>query len=178
MTIRFEMNANKAIEVLTWLANEQPGIAAFHVSKVLYYADKEHLNLYGRPVLGDIYIRMEFGPVPSKTYDLIKKENLELSVLKKFREAVDVRGGFRHLHPLREPNMEMFSRTDIVCLRNALKKYGTRDFGVLSRISHSETAWTNAPENGPIDYELMIEPSPNQEEIIQNLKEHSHQIAF
>ena len=80
MTIRFEMNANKVIEVLTWLANEQPGIGAFHVSKVLYYADKEHLNLYGRPVVGDTYIRMEFGPVPSKTYDLIKKENLELGV--------------------------------------------------------------------------------------------------
>ena len=80
MTIRFEMNENKVIEVLSWLANEQPGIGAFHVSKVLYYADKEHLNLYGRPVLGDTYIRMEFGPVPSKTYDLIKKENLELSV--------------------------------------------------------------------------------------------------
>ena len=80
--------------------------------------------------------------------------------------------------PSDEPNMEMLSRTDIECLRNALKKYGTRDFGVLSRISHSETAWTNAPENGPIDYELMIEPSPNQEEIIQNLKEHSHQIVF
>ena len=87
MTIRFEMNEDKAIEVLTWLANEQPGIGAFHVSKVLYYADKEHLNRYGRPVLGDTYIRMEFGPVPSKTYDLIKKENLEQSVIKKFREG-------------------------------------------------------------------------------------------
>ncbi len=178
MTIRFEMNEDKAIEVLTWLANEQPGIAAFHVSKVLYYADKEHLNRYGRPVVGDTYIRMEFGPVPSKTYDLIKKENLGQSVLKRFREAVDVRGGFRHLHPLREPNMEMLSRTDVECLANALQKYGTRDFGVLSRISHRETAWANAPENGPMDYEHMIEQGPNQEEIIQNLKEHSHQIAF
>ena len=179
MTIRFEMNENKVIEVLSWLANEQPGIGAFHVSKVLYYADKEHLNLYGRPVLGDTYIRMEFGPVPSKDLRSDQKREPGARVyIKKFREAVDVRGGFRHLHPLREPNMEMLSRTDIECLRNALKKYGTRDFGVLSRISHRETAWTNAPENGPIDYEHMIEQGPNQEEIIQNLKEHSHQIAF
>ena len=178
MVIRFEMNEDKAIEVLTWLANEQPGVGAFHVSKVLYYADKEHLNRFGRPVMGDTYIRMEYGPVPSKTYDLIKAEKLELGVLKKFREAVDVRGGFWRLHPLRAPDMEMLSRTDLECLSNALNKYGTRDFGVLSRISHRETAWAEAPENGPMDYEHMIEQGPNQKEIIQNLKEHSHQFAF
>src|SRR3990172_1296526 len=146
MTIHFEQNEDKAIEVLAWLANHQPGIDAFHVSKVLYYADKEHLNRYGRPILGDTYIRMEWGPVPSKVYNLVKHD-ADPSLLRKVAEAVEVRGGWWHLHPLRKPNMEMFSQTDIKCLQNALKKYGTRNFGVLSRISHGELAWQSALEN-------------------------------
>ena len=178
MSISFEMNEDKAIEALVWLAGKQRGITPFYVSKVLYFADKEHLNCYGRPILGDTYFKMEFGPVPSKIYDLIKKSCKNKNILKKFTDAVDVRGGFGHLHPRREPNMEMFSRTDIECLTNALKKYGRRKFGNLSDISHDEPAWKNAPENGAMDYEDMIDKSPKQKEIIQNLKEHSRQIVF
>ena len=178
MKISFKMDEDKAIEALVWLAQKQPGIDAFHVAKVLYFADKEHLNRYGRPILGDKYIRMDFGPVPSQTYDLIKHASSKKKAPKKLREAVDVREGFRHLHHRREPNMEMFSRTDIECLTNALEKYGTRDFGDLSKISHRQPAWKNAPENGKMDYEDMIEQSPKREKIIQNLKEHSRLIAF
>ncbi len=178
MTIAFEMNEDKALEALVWLAYNQPGIDAFHVSKVLYFADKEHLNRYGRPILGDTYIRMEYGPVPSQTYDLIKKASPRKNVPKKLREAIEVREGFRHLYPRRKPKMEMFSRTDRECLIKALEKYGSRDFGVLSKISHKQPAWKNAQENGTMDYEDMIEQSPKREEIIQNLKEYSRQIAF
>ena len=176
MSISFEMNEAKAIEALVWLADKQLGITPFYVSKVLYFADKEHLNRFGRPILGDKYIRMNFGPVPSQTYDLMKGTSSKKKYSEKLREAVDVQEGA--LRPLRKPNMEMFSRTDIECLTNALKEYGSLEFGKLSRISHRETAWKNAPENGKMDYEDMIEPSPKREEIIQNLKEHSRQIVF
>lgn len=177
MLIHFEINEDKAVETLTWLANNQPGIDAFHVSKVLYYAEKEHLNRYGRPILGDAYIRMQYGPVPSYVYRIIRRE-AHPTVLQKASEAVEIRGEWSHLHPLRRPNMDFFSRTDIECLQKALKKYGTRDFGTLSRISHKEAAWQNAPENGQMDYEDMIEPNERQEEIIEHLKEHSRQIAL
>ena len=176
MSISFKMNEDKAIEALVWLAEKQLGITPFYVSKVLYFADKAHLNRFGRPILGDIYIRMPFGPVPSETYAWIKGSPSKKKYSEKLREAVDVQEGA--LRPLRKPNMEMFSRTDIECLTNALKKYGSLDFGKLSRISHRETAWKNAPENGSMDYEDMIDPSPNREEIIRNLKEHSRQIVF
>ena len=179
MTIRFEMNEDKAIEVLVWLANKKPGIDAFYVSKVLYFADKEHLNRYGRPILGDRYIRMAFGPVPSKTYDLIKKANPKKTAPKKLKESVEVHlGEFRHLYPLRQPNMEMFSRTDIECLTNALEKYSNHAFEDLSNITHSHSAWKKAPKNRAMDYKDMIEQGPKQKEIIRSLKEHSRQIVF
>lgn len=176
MSISFEMNEDKAIEALVWLADKQLGITPFYVSKVLYFAEKEHLNRFGRPILGDRYIRMPFGPVPSKTYDLIKGTSRKKKYAEKLREAVDVQEGA--LRPLRKPNMEMFSRTDIECLTNALRKYGCLEFGKLSRISHRETAWKKAPENGEMDYEDMIDQSPKQKKIIENLREHARQIVL
>lgn len=179
MAIRFNMNEEKAIAVLAWLANKQPGIDAFYVSKVLYFADKEHLNRFGRPILGDQYIRMEFGPVPSQTYDLIKKTSANKIALKKLREYVEVRRGeYRYLLPLQPPNMDLFSKTDIECLTNALNKCSTHAFGKLSDLTHTHAAWKKAPKNRPMNYEDMLEPSPKRKKIIQNLKEHSHQIVF
>jgi hypothetical protein len=39
------------------------------VSKVLYFADKEHLEKYGRFICGDSCYAMKHGPVPSQIYD-------------------------------------------------------------------------------------------------------------
>ena len=34
-------------------------------AKLLFFADKLHLNRYGRPILGDCYFCLDHGPVPS-----------------------------------------------------------------------------------------------------------------
>jgi uncharacterized phage-associated protein len=48
----YQMNYEKAIEVVVWLANKNPGIDIYHVAKILYYAEKTHLNRHGRPIIG------------------------------------------------------------------------------------------------------------------------------
>src|ERR1700733_9640210 len=40
--------------------------------KILYFADKEHIAKYGQSFLDDNYIKMDFGPVPSKIFDYIR----------------------------------------------------------------------------------------------------------
>ena len=76
--IRFKISYDKAIEVLVWLAKMKPGIDIYHIAKVLFYADKMHINKYARPVIGDSYIKMPYGPVPSGVSDLIKRNPLIL----------------------------------------------------------------------------------------------------
>jgi hypothetical protein len=49
MSARYIPDTAKALEVILWLATECPGIDVYHVVKCAYYADKRHLNLYGRP---------------------------------------------------------------------------------------------------------------------------------
>jgi hypothetical protein len=72
--IRFDFNPEKALEALIFVANERPNISFYYIVKILYYADKDHLNRYGRPILGDRYIAMEHGPVPSVVYDMLGRD--------------------------------------------------------------------------------------------------------
>ena len=45
--------------------------------KLLYLADRESWRRYDRPITGDRYVSMKFGPVLSTTYDLIRREDPE-----------------------------------------------------------------------------------------------------
>ena len=69
-TKRFSFDPEKGIEVLLYIADKTKDI--YKILKILYFADKLHLSKYGRFISGDYYIAMKHGPVPSRSYDIIK----------------------------------------------------------------------------------------------------------
>ncbi len=62
----------KALAAILYLANKTGKIDMYALLKTLYYADKYHFQQWGRTITGDTYHRLPFGPVPSKTYDMLK----------------------------------------------------------------------------------------------------------
>lgn len=171
--IKFRIDYKKAIETLTWLANKKPGIDIYHIAKVLYYAEKTHLNRYGRPVIGDTYISMSYGQVPSGVRDLITRNSwLDENDLKYFSNSLTVdKKTSRKLTALRKPKLKYFSETDLECLEEALEKYGDMPFNELKEISHKEKSWYSTALNEPIDYMLMIdEDNPNKKEIMEEIQ--------
>ena len=79
--LRFRFEPGKAISALLYVSSrlierrQQNPVATpdiHRISKVLYFADQKHLTRYGRPIVGDTFIAMENGPVPSQTYDMVK----------------------------------------------------------------------------------------------------------
>lgn len=178
--IRFNTDHLKVIEALVWLAHERPrGLTFSQVAKILYFADKEHLARYGRPVLGDTYIRMEHGPVPSLVYDMLKLDPfLDADIAEEVSRAIVTRrdAGVPLLQPNREraPRLERLSRTDLECLRSSLERYGELSFQELRELTHQERAWQEAPENGPMDYALMIDDP----ELVGELREKAPVAVF
>lgn len=47
----------------------------YNLMKIIFAADKYHLNKYGRSVTGDYYINMEYGTVPSNIKNIIDGNN-------------------------------------------------------------------------------------------------------
>ena len=116
------------------------------LSKLLYFVDKEHLLSYGRTVIGDRYIKMEFGPVPSSGYNLMNVCGNDITL--------KAPASLRHL-----------SETDREALDVAVTKYGNLTPAQLSKISHREPAWRNAEMNAEMDYRLFFAGVDSSQEI-------------
>ena len=170
--LRFEINEEKALEALVWLANAKPGITAFYVFKVLFYAEKDHLNRFGRPIVADTFIAMPNGPVPSAVYDVLKGEFAYLGIAELVPQALDTAGYAHPLKPLRSPDLSKLSKSDVECLQRALDRYAHLPFGRLSEQTHREPAWAEAPLNGAMSYEHFIEAdNPERDAILAEVKE-------
>jgi uncharacterized phage-associated protein len=179
--LRFNPNPQKIIEALTWVASKCPGKGSHFVLKTLFFADKFHLSKYGRPVLGDTYVKLPWGPVPSMAYDLLKgSDYAPIFALEEVSKAIQVvKDKWPRISAKREPNMHFFSRTDIEALEQALDHCRGLSFDDLSNITHQERAWSEATMNGEMDYELMIDDDvENREEFIAHIRETAHRLAL
>lgn len=178
----YRMDYDKAIEAVVWLANKNPNIDIYHVAKILYFAEKTHLNRYGRPIIGATYIRMPFGQAPSEIRDFINKNvwKIEPQYLKRFFDAIKIsKDPYDKLESLRDADIDCFSDTDIECLEESLSKYRNTTFDQLKEISHSERSWNDTEENGKIDYFLMVdEDNENQQETIEDIRTISQYVRF
>ena len=175
--IRFKVSFDKAIELIVWLATKSPNIDIYHIVKVLFFADKEHLNKYGRPILGDTYIHMDNGPVPSAIRDIVT-QNVFLSPqhLQKVKQSLTIQSkeNYYKTIAIREPNIDYFSKSDIECLESSLKKYGKLSFDDLYQLTHKEKCYSQTNNTDNIDYALMIDDdNPNKDKILENIQETS-----
>jgi hypothetical protein len=172
MAARYAVNTSKALEIILWLANERPRIDVYHVVKCAFYADKYHLNRYGRPLAGDNYIADTYGPLGKTVYGLLIGDPLEILAL----DLNDPHLPFRRDRGLwveadRPPNMKRLSESDVEALRYALTLCGDKTFGELFMESHAEPAYILA-DGGPIRYEDLLDlDDPRREEKAAYLEE-------
>ena len=158
MVARYAVNTSKALEAILWLANERPGIDVYHVVKAAFYADKDHLNRYGRPVTGDDYKADQFGPLGDVVYGLLKGDPLEILALQsngKLPFTVDDEAW--RVNADRGPNLEKLSSSDVESLRVGLDLVADRSFDELFQLSHREQAYI-AADGGRMRYEDLLDP--------------------
>ena len=70
MNVQFDKE--KSLNALLYVANRVQRKDFHKIFKIIYFADRQHLADWGRPITGDTYIAMEAGPVPSRLYDMLK----------------------------------------------------------------------------------------------------------
>lgn len=175
MTVKFDFNHEKAVEVLAFLASEWDGISPFYVSKVLFFAEKWHLNEYGRPIIGDTYIAMKEGPVPSIIRDYINGNFQRVQKPGSLDAAVKIENGpyFKKLHRGdRAVDMAKLAETDIEQIRKAIAFCKGKSRDSLSKLTHKEKSWSAAPLNRDMKYENFVDDkNPNRDEILRETKE-------
>ncbi|MDR2579090.1 MAG: SocA family protein [Chitinispirillales bacterium] len=152
MSIQFNMNTQKAIESVIWVI--QSGESnMYNVWKILFSAEKYHLNNYASPITGDSYVAMEFGTVPSWLYDASKIKRQGIGF---FRDG-------NTLFAERAPMLDYLSESDVEALNYGFSEYAGLDFKAVREKNHKEPAWEKNyalrgyNDSAPIPFEDIIE---------------------
>lgn len=123
----------------------------YDVVKTLFLADRNHLNRFGRLITTDTYVAMIHGPVPSISYDLLKKNAFMLRKLRIqdlpwrsddagqgkliFRDA-DI--GFVE---------DVLSPSDKSAIEAAVTSVSSLSFGQIRKLTHEDAAYIDAWED-------------------------------
>ena len=155
--LRFSFQPEKFVNAVAYLAQACPHSTKMTICKQLYYADKEHLVRFGRPITGDHYHKLEHGPIPTRGLDILRRRSSErdAALLEKY---VSVIGDA--VHPRQSPNRKVFSKSDIEVLDRIIAQCGRMSAAALRRKSHQEAPWKESIDGCPIDYALFFKEHP------------------
>ncbi|HHK8423404.1 TPA: Panacea domain-containing protein [Photobacterium damselae] len=145
--IKFKYNKEKAVEMMIYIVSKVNSCDKHQLMKTCFFADLNHLENYGRPVTGNKYIKMNYGPVPSEVYGMIQRPLPE-------EHYIQVDGYY--LRALREANIKKLSKSDIKSIDYAIELLSDMDFQARTEVSHGH-AWQSAELNQAISFEAMLE---------------------
>ena len=182
--IRFRFAPEKLVQALVFFA--QRGVRdldKMKAAKLLFHADKYHLLKYGRPVIGDQYACMEYGPVPSASLTVMNDviaddEHFQPLAKELFDEYLTVdtiacSGNIAVFRARKEPDLDVFSDSDVEALDHAQKNFGAMSAWKLSEQSHDEPSWKLANEQRApgssviMDYRLFFEGHPEAADMLR-----------
>lgn len=154
-------NLDKFINATLFFAHRVKGLGITKLNKLLYYSDFEHYRLYGRPILGDKYLRMEHGPVPQTSYSTFNanfREELDDSLKNviELRHETLISFERKAIYPKQEPDLSVFSKSEIDVMEDAAKEWNEATAKEMSERTHLESPWKETPELSIIDYKLIL----------------------
>ncbi len=171
----------KAMESILYIASRLPRPTIHEVLKIRYFADKLHLSEYGFLASGDEYVAMQYGPVASNTYNLLKaargdqSEWLHPSFSVIAQDAIQVTRD-HYVKCLRDPDTSQLSTADMSCLDEAIARYGHMGFGGRTQLSHDaawQKAWNAASQDdvgqAPMPINEIAKTLDNAAEILDHL---------
>ena len=144
----------------------------YWVLKTIYFADRHHLLKFGRRIHEDSYVAMEDGPVPSYAYDLFKNVRYARETRADYgvaAEQFEVRND-HEIVPLREPDMSVFSESEVECLNEWIEIISQLSFGQLRRKSHDD-AWKASSTNEFMKIEDIISAMEGGQDALPYLQE-------
>lgn len=171
-----QFKAEKAIAAIGYLVSET-GADLYSVMKMLYLADKQHLQRFGRTICGDHYVAMPKGPVPDRAYNLckfIRGSRDHFDPLPTAREWLKLEGNAFQL--LRAPDIDELSRSDIDALNHAAEIHKAGNWKGVFDASHDDAwraAWAAAEANNSrctdMELDAIAATLPNGPALIEYL---------
>jgi uncharacterized phage-associated protein len=178
MPLEFKPKYDKIVELMLYLAHTRPGADKYQAVKFFYLADREHLIRYGRPISFETYYALSYGPVASTVLDLLngdawtfKKVGIEKLPFE--TETTDNTTIIRK--PLRDVNLELFSKSDLTIFDEVIDSYRDATFDELFKATHDHYAWKHAwntrrqGKRAEMYYDEMIDDESKRAALVEDL---------
>lgn len=126
----------KTINSILFFTEKAGGsITRLKVMKLLWLADRIHLNIYGRLILKDYYCALPHGPIPSMALTI--SNETQPGYFKVNDNNIKSDGKF---------NADFFSKSDIKVMNSVWEKFGNYSPSNLRNYSHKFPEWKRYEE--------------------------------
>jgi uncharacterized phage-associated protein len=181
--LTFEFSSEKLVQAIAFFSTAGVrDLTKLKIAKLLYFADKQHLLEHGQPIIGDVYLCMDWGPVPSfalnEMNEAIDSQEVPLATdsdAELFSRVLTVRKPFfaKKAHPRFEVkegayDPSVFSDSELQVLRHTADVYGRKSACELVDLTHREPTWIAANHGRPprgralITYDLFFQGAPEK----------------
>lgn len=158
--------------IIYFIDNNVLNLGTTKLMKLCFYADKYHLEEYGKAIFNHSYTKMEHGPVPTWLYGIIRTSISGVTDFD-FEEEVNVFNEYIGLKQVcfgshnqynqtvfakkKEFNTKFFSKTQLKILDKVIQDFRTITAADISELSHQTNAWKNVELNEQITYDSMVD---------------------
>lgn len=171
--MQVQFDKEKSLNALLYVANRVQRKDFHKIFKIIYFADRQHLADWGRPITGDTYISMESGPVPSRLYDMLKivRGDSYLPDMEGLGKYFQVEN-WMYVHPLQDADLNKLSASEQEAMSEAIEKYATLSYDEIKEKSH-DVAWRCTARDFSISWDNIAREAGLDEVEVACLREYS-----
>jgi len=173
MSIEFRFEPEKAVQAAAMLLklHDRKPMNYLGLLKMLYIADRMALERMDWPITGDRSVSMNYGPVLSSVYDLIKGQPVDnaLPIWSKFISSPD--SNFQ-LELLDDPGKGDLCQAEEEILQEVYQTFGHLNPFDVAEWTHTLPEWQNPNGSAtPIEVEEILRSVGKSEEEIEQIYE-------
>jgi uncharacterized phage-associated protein len=166
-------DSEKALAALMYVAAALPERRnLYKVLKVIYRANKTHLERYGRELFHQRYQALEWGAVPQLAYDIVthvRDKKSQHQMPEGVQERISVSKDDT-IKPLVEVPMELLSKAAVECLSEAIEFFRPMTFKQVADNAHEDEAYKATKRDKDIPLERIIMTLPDGKLLLEHIK--------
>lgn len=165
--INFNFKVEKFADAMAYLAERISDLTTLKAAKLLYFADRDHLLRHGRPIIGDWYVCMKYGPVPSTAYDLLKELRAPegafsddgIAIVQQRIRPLMERGKHPTFVRTNDAPLDALSESECRSLERIAKQHGGTQVDDLVDLTHKQAPWKTSDRlrEREIDYRWFFD---------------------
>jgi uncharacterized phage-associated protein len=176
--IRFRFDERRAAAAASFLLELAGGSLEYlALIKLLYFADRESLDVRGRPISGDRFVSMRNGPVLSTVYELVRLTIAGQQTRGPWAERIESDGRYR-VRLRGRPDVSPLSEAELAILRQVFEQSRKDSRWTLRDKSHQLPEWEDPGESSrEIRIETVLQVLGKTADEIEEVREAAREAA-